>query len=371
MTLGEDRAALGRWLRDGDPLDPRLERWLSVIRREGLAGLVYRRLADTDALRRVPAAVREALVEERRRTVARMLLLVDELGWLLDTCRAEELPVVPLRGPALADRLWGDPTVRPAGDLDLLVRKADLPRLAALLATRGYRELSHRPGFAQRFSYTLTFVRERYGWLVVEPHWSLAYPPFVTGVWARAHRVRLLGREVLWLGPEDLLLHLCLHGLHPDQGAPLLWWWELDRLVRVEGPRVDWDRLWSTARSAGVALATRSALRRVSELFGTPIPWGSEAEPGPPPPAGRLHRLVARPQLHGREELALLVSLPRLRDRLAYAAGLLVPSPGYVMLAEGLSSPLELPDAYLRRWARLARRGLGTVLGGLLRPGPG
>src|SRR4051812_45349252 len=50
-----------------------------------------------------------------------------------------------LKGPALAAR-WPEPRMRPAGDLDLLLEEESLPRAAAILRQRGFRDAVETPG---------------------------------------------------------------------------------------------------------------------------------------------------------------------------------------------------------------------------------
>lgn len=362
MSLEPRARALASWIRRGCPAGD-VERLWAELCAEGLAPVVCRELSRTGGLAGLAPHLVAELRASARATVARNLLAVDELCAILRACAAEGVEVIPLRGPALAEHLWGDPTVRPSGDLDLLVRVGDLPRVAGLLQARGYREVTHRPGFAQRFSYTLTLVREHHGWLVVEPHWTLTYPPFadrldMEAVWARTVPARWFGLPGRALAPEDLVLHLSLHVLHPDGGAPLLWWWELDRAFRREGERLDWSRLWTTALAAGVAAHIAAVLARVHELFGTPVPVVPET--------GRLVPRITNSQaFHGREEVLTLLALPGLRARLDYALGLLVPSAEYMRLTGGFRHRRELPLAYLRRWGRLTWRGVRTALGAL------
>ena len=120
------------------PLDPReLEArpldWELVLERaeaERLAPLLF---ALSDGLP-VPAPVRDRLrvawVSARRS----YLLGARQLSELLAAFVGGRVPVMPLKGPALAATLYRDPGLRPFTDLDLLVRSADLPRALRVLS---------------------------------------------------------------------------------------------------------------------------------------------------------------------------------------------------------------------------------------------
>lgn len=344
-------------LRDGSGAADPGPGWAALVeeaRRQGLAQLLYGWARGSDER---AAGIGPALAALRRhafRTAARSLELSVELAELLPALGAAGIPCAPLRGPALAERLYGERTARPMGDLDLLVRRADLPRVRALLLARGYRELDRRPGFAERYSYTLEMYRERPPAVVVEPHWTIAYPPAsrhldMEPVWARAAPVTMLGLPALALSPADLLLHLCLHLAHAD-GAPLLWRYEIDRLIRQEA--VDWDVLVPDARQAGVGATVRDALAGVARLFGTPVP--APALLALESRAAGLAERVARTSVDGRESLALLFELRGARARIDYALAILFPSPDFMRIHYGVAGRAGLTRAYLGRGCRLA-----------------
>lgn len=366
LLRGDDVAAAAAAVRDTGE-------WTAIAGaagRHALAPLLHRALGEAAP---VPVAAREAIRARAVAVTARSLLLVDELQAVLAALAGRGLRAVPLRGPALAERLHGDPTVRESGDLDLLVRRDDVDAVAAALAGRGFQAVDRRPGFARRFSYTLELARRRHGWVIVEPHWSLAYPPFagaldMDAVWRRVQPGAVAGVPIAQLAAGDLLLHLALHLEHKGgAAAPLLWTWELDRLVRLEGATLDWDAAVAGARAAGGGAVVARALGRAVDLLATPVPPGVLAALHPPaaPRDRRLARL-ADSGVDGAESLALLFALPTLGARLQYAAALLFPSGPFMRLEYGARGRAGLAAAYCRRLATFSRegiRGLARLLG--------
>lgn len=348
--------------------------WEEIVRdaaANGLTPLLYRWLKQSDMERRLPVSAASRLEGQCFGLAARTLLLSAELGCILRALEEQEVVCAPLRGLALAERLYGDITARPMGDLDVLVHKEDLARVAATLRELGFQEMDRRPGFARAFSYTLEFFKDRHGCIVVEPHWTIAYPPFVDRldmekVWRRCTRRRVVGVESWDLGPEDLLLHLCLHLAHRDGTAPLLWFYEVDRLVRQEQEALDWSRLSSLAYGASVQPLLSQALGTVRALLGTPIPDGILDRPTPDPGTsreGRLARLVGEAsRVDGKESLALLFTLRGFRARLRYALALLFPTPEFMRIEYGLTHTGQLGWAYFRRVSHFSREGLKGVM---------
>src|SRR6185369_1445484 len=69
---------------------------------------------------------------------ARMTPLLGALFETLDLFAAENIETVPLKGPALAHRIYPASGLRPSFDLDLMVAEADLDRSLAALERAGY-----------------------------------------------------------------------------------------------------------------------------------------------------------------------------------------------------------------------------------------
>ncbi|MEE9203497.1 MAG: nucleotidyltransferase family protein, partial [Nitrospirales bacterium] len=140
--------------------------WQAILDQASAHGLVFR----LEGFPGLPPSLRERVRQECLGITARNLALAGELRTLLRTFRDQRIPCLPLRGLALAERLYGSVPPRPMGDIDLLVRKEDLHRVQALFRALGFNEMDRRPGFAPAFSYTLKFFVERSLMVIFEPH---------------------------------------------------------------------------------------------------------------------------------------------------------------------------------------------------------
>ena len=72
------------------------------------------------------------------RTLARTVWLQAHLAAFLRACAEAELPVIVLKGAALAETVYPRLGLRDFRDLDILVRPADAPRARAVLECLGY-----------------------------------------------------------------------------------------------------------------------------------------------------------------------------------------------------------------------------------------
>ncbi len=369
MTLAPIHLSLVALLADGPGgslPDPTANEWETILDQASAHGLTFW----LQGFSELPASLRERVRQECLGITARNLPLAGELRTLLRTFRDQRIPCLPLRGLALAERLYGSVPPRPMGDIDLLVRKQDLPRVQALFQGLGFREMDRRPGFAAAFSYTLKFFVKRSFMVIVEPHWTIAYPPFIDrldmeAVWSRCDPARVVGEQTLSLGREDLLIHLCLHLTHRDD-APFLWLYELGRYLRQESDAMGWDLVLSVSREVGIERLVGRAVNEAVAKLRTPVPAdvldALDGRSGQTRPLAQ--RLVETSKVDGVESLAYFFALKGFGAKFRYARALLFPQPEFMMLQYGLTHRRQLAASYVRRFCWLswqAAKGLAHV----------
>ena len=122
-----------------DLLDTPL-RWDIVLdraRTHAIVPLVHRNL-ERLAFYRVPTGARERLASLTRVNAFRNILLQEELLHTLEVLGGAGLPVIPLKGVALAASLYGDAALRMSSDLDILVPPDAVARAFDLLLADAY-----------------------------------------------------------------------------------------------------------------------------------------------------------------------------------------------------------------------------------------
>jgi hypothetical protein len=182
---------------------------------------------------------------------------------LADGLRAAGVRCAVLKGPLLAERLWGDAAARESVDVDLLVEPAGLPKAEELAAALGY---GPWPGRAQPWH--RVWVRE--GFPRLELHVGLSGFAGTelggAGSLGRAREWRTAtGADVPVLALEDELIFLAVHVVrHRFERLA----WEADLFRFVTGDlALDWGEIDSRAREAGVGLALAVALARVERAW--------------------------------------------------------------------------------------------------------
>jgi len=190
--------------------------WMSLLSGALRHGLLERLMAALPPGRDgLPAAFEARLHREVAGLRIRAALLSAALDEALRALSRRGIPVVPLKGPVLAERLYADPALRPSTDLDLLVADADFDRAAAALEELGYSlDRSWTAAYQRRHHHHVSLHRP--GAPTIELHHRAVsgFGTFLPGedLISRAQPyVTATGAPALVLSAEDELLYLCLH----------------------------------------------------------------------------------------------------------------------------------------------------------------
>jgi hypothetical protein len=232
------------------------DNFISLADRHRLAAMAY------TVLRRYagglfPADARELLRERDKRDRLEALRLAGELARLVGLFAEGGIEALPFKGPLLSQHLFGDPGLRQARDIDLLVSPEDLDRTDRLLLKDGY--IRTNPGFEltekqKRVLLTVSGAnhyeyRHKEGWAHVEVHWrfDLWTPEDVSVLWDHCRRMEWSGVRVNWLEDDMLLLTICDHGAH-HRWFRLKWLSDLVMLISRQ-PDNGWGPLLALAES--------------------------------------------------------------------------------------------------------------------------
>jgi putative nucleotidyltransferase-like protein len=317
---------------------------------------------------RTPPAVRERLRRHLVEGTARHLALSGELGRLLKSFEREHVPVIPLKGPALAETLYPDPAIRPCSDLDLLIRRENVERVDDLLQRLGYRRVADEHSFRFDVAYDHATLYSSPSGVHVDLHWSLLSEPRYAwneregqAVWDRAVRMPVAGEEALGLCPEDLLLYLSVHLAVHHSLAGLLWYYDLFLLLGRWAETLDWQAVSARASRWRVRTAVYFALREVEALFGVRAPAAlmKDLEPRGPRAAAMAWLLRHRgpAQRRAAEHLIGLLLVDRGRDLVGTLRRIALPPSDWMAARYDAAG-----DSRLRQFVAHYRR-LGQVVG--------
>ena len=255
---------------------------LARLAGSGLAPYLIAQLERVRLWDQMPREVRDRLTAIHRANGMAHLLRLRALRGALAAFDNAGIPVVVLKGMALAHLVYSEPTLRPMQDVDLWLSPEQLEAGAETLRRSGFQfprrtyEGRWTPGAADGADDRALevpgtpIVFELHGAL---PSWA-GFPHADTeAAWTRAQSVPLGDVRARVLAPEDLLLHVALHlsrrhlfrsGL---QGVV-----DLTLVLDCWRDRWQWAALTLDYERLGVAQWMRLALWIAQRLLDAPVP---------------------------------------------------------------------------------------------------
>src|SRR5581483_10907483 len=209
------------------PLD--WEEVLVSASRHGIAPLIYHNLKNIAG---IPQQVMDQLKREYYGNMARNMYLYAELRRILYGFGEKGLDVIALKGTALAPSVYGDIALRPMGDIDLLVRKEDLPYAERIMSTLNYS--TYMNGNSQEWY----------------SHHHFHLPPYIAP-------------------DKSMVVHLCVHLFNHGYNKFLLrGLCDISETIRYDGDGLNWIRFQDEVSGYGINKPVYSILYFVNKLYG-------------------------------------------------------------------------------------------------------
>jgi len=228
----------------------------------------------------IPADAARKLEESYLYSALKNMRIYNDLSNVIRAVQSNGIPVVVLKGAHLAKVVYGNIALRRMCDLDLLFKKADLPKAVKTLLDMGYSPIKpfgieeecsrrhHLPAFVKKDA------------VPIEIHWHIELPdtPFsidIDGLWERARPVTINDVQVLVLSPEDLILHLCLHATaHILDDIGLKPFYDLSEVIRYYQAKdeMDWNLLQLRSKEWRADRPLYLMLSLLKELLGKAMP---------------------------------------------------------------------------------------------------
>lgn len=216
----------------------------------------------------VPATVMNYLAIQYKRNTLKMLkfsAVTDKMSRLFSE---HQIPLILLKGPALAHHLYGDISHRTSSDLDFLVPIDKLAETEQLLVQQGYIKDDYIKTVLNDWKWRhhhFTYIHPNQN-VKVEIHWRLnpgpGKEPRFYELWERRSKSKLTAFPVFLLGKEDLFLYLISHGARHGWSR-LRWLLDIQYLTKqqLEWKRVDlMNRKYRYHRSVGQGIYLSASL---------------------------------------------------------------------------------------------------------------
>lgn len=211
-----------------------------------IAPLVYKHIQAAQIP--IPDAVLQILKGRHLQHAHANRVRTQALVEILDAFQKAGIPLIVLKGMAMAHLVYPSPSLRPMSDIDLLVSKADAQAGQEIVKALGYRvpavhdtpeDHHHLPALQDhREGVTLS----------IELHYNLtrALTPETSfdALYPRAQEFTLAGMPANALSHENLLAHTYHHFIDASvQPFRLIWLADMVSLVERYADQVDWENL--------------------------------------------------------------------------------------------------------------------------------
>lgn len=247
-----------------------------LARRHSIIPLLYRQL-ERHASELAPSAHLAKLRLQYQENSARNTILTAELCHLIELLAKEGVDAIPYKGPALALFAYNNLALRRFVDLDVIVKKSDVPRARDLLLAEGYEPTKSltvaQQNLLLRTQHNFQFARDDRR-LLLELHWEVAPHLFASSVqenelWQNLITIDINGTEMKTLCADDLLFSLCVHGSR-HLWERLGWICDVAELVRRH--ELNWPALLRRASETDSERMFLLGLHLAQKLLQTELP---------------------------------------------------------------------------------------------------
>lgn len=248
---------------------------------EGVTALFNSRLRTSiDALEAwafsIPHPTQQAFQEATISAAVLSMLLEGETRRMLGAMAQADISGLLLKGQAIAQWAYPDPSLRASGDIDVLVATREAAdRLARSLCDSGY-ELFQPSGDLVALEMMLRREVAPGLWVEIDLHCRVINSPLFSErftfdeLMAESIALPRLGPNALGLGPAHAFIHACMHWaatLAVGAEIRLKWVYDIPAFARVFSP-ADWQRLQQLAVERGLAGVCLSMIEASQATFG-------------------------------------------------------------------------------------------------------
>lgn len=243
----------------------------------------------------IPQDAQKIIHEQTERYERSALKLGTALTTYLKSAQIRGIETIVLKGLWLCEKIYRLPSMRPGGDIDILVHHQDIDSCLKLLKEQGIGEfwpnLLRDEYFTRHHLHQQRSTPDLNIWF--EIHWALDHPYTLLtvdyeSIFARAKPAQLLGAPIQEMAIPDLILSLVIHlvkhavylpGLVDREDLPriiladgmLMYYLDVTEILR-QYQSIDWDLTIQLAHQWGAVDILGSVLQVCKTYFDAPVP---------------------------------------------------------------------------------------------------
>ncbi|RST72538.1 Renal dipeptidase [Siminovitchia acidinfaciens] len=222
----------------------------------------------------IPSDVSKSLTTYYRNNTFQMLHLCGVMEKVSQLFAENDIRSLFLKGPILAEDLYGDISMRTCGDLDILIPLNDLQRADDLLVGLGYEKNEYIKTVLNDWKWRhhhFTYYHPNEG-TKIEIHWRLnpspSTEPAFEKLWERRRKTALVSSPTFYLGQEDLFFFLVTHGARHGWSR-LRWLLDIHKMVQTD---IYWQDVKRRLKKYQCDFIGGQSLILSSQLFNTILP---------------------------------------------------------------------------------------------------
>jgi Uncharacterised nucleotidyltransferase len=193
----------------------------------------------------------------------------------LATLEAAGIPAMVLKGAGMIACWYQDNSLRPLGDVDVLVPTAQARAAVECLVRAGWRPVGIVALTATLLSRLPSWGFEQ-GGCALDLHWHMLHqatqPDADAAFWDASGRSSFGYRRVRVPCPEDQLFHACAHGMQAQGADRLFWPADASWIIRGAGASLDWNRVVGHAVRLRLVTQLAACLAFLADELELPIP---------------------------------------------------------------------------------------------------
>lgn len=254
------------------------ERIIAEAKMQGVSSMLFPLLAELKEFGNLDIPLKEQLYQIHLATAARNTLILHDTKLLLSSLQEAGVSVVGLKGIYLLGNVFANIGSRSMNDIDILIKKQDLSRCMEVLERLGYTPTAYFSLADANKDTKHVPPMQKKGGVLLEVHWTLLEEdePFtidVEAMWERTVPATISDVDVLSLGVEDLILHLCLHLAYQHYlQLGLRGLVDIALVIHKFRSEIDWNRLVEIAKSWGAERVTALTLKLLETQLNVSIP---------------------------------------------------------------------------------------------------
>ena len=213
--------------------------------KHGVAPLVYQRVKNLD---NIPKDILAGFSQAYYGNILRNARYYEELAKIIKQFQDNDIEVIVLKGAYLAKTVYESDALRFIGDMDLMVKVADLAKTQNLLLKLGYKQKKHNLTIEEQCSihhHLIDFKKE--GTFNIDLHWNLGLTFKINPemLWQAAQPCTIGNIKAQCLSPEDLLFHACFHAGYANNFHGMRFLYDIENTIAHF--EIDWNLLFERA----------------------------------------------------------------------------------------------------------------------------